>query len=644
MERNDKGSRAENSVCYAWFLAGALESKPVDPEDALPRDLSRRSLLVSAAAYGAAAGPLRAYASEEDPLPTTARLNGWLESRYDFWLARSPMQQSFLGLKTDLDKWDDIGEIRAHDDVERIEHELTDLRDNFRPAALTDEGRLNFRLYVARDEALLDDFAWRQHAYPLNQVNGWQQRIPSFLMNIHAVASVEDAQAYVARLRGVGVLVDQVIEQMRLAEVAGILAPQFSYANALRDCRNVLTGAPFMAVVGGGESPLWTDFSTKIDRLEADDALKVRLRAEGLRALVTVVRPAFLKLIAMCTQQAERAGTDDGVWKHPDGEAYYASRLARHTTTTMTAAEIHAFGLSEVARLHAEMQTVLGTLGFNGDLQLYFAHLKNDPTSHYPQTADGKAAYLKRAQEILTAMDKRLGEVFPRRPRTPLVVRPVEAYREQSATAAFYQAPSATDGRPGTYYVNTFDMTAIPKYEMEALAYHEGIPGHHLQIALTQEVGRLPSFRRFSSYTAFDEGWGLYSERLAKEMGFYTEATADFGRLASELWRACRMVVDTGIHMPDKKWTRAQAIDYLAANTPNSQRDIYNSVERYIVDPGQATAYTIGMNRIMGLRAQAKAQLGEKFDLRAFHAAVLDNGSLPMSFLAETVEEWIRSV
>lgn len=585
----------------------------------------------------------RAFASEEDPLPATTRLNGWLESRYDFWLARSPMLQTFLGLKTDHDRWDDLGEARAQDDRARIAHELTDLRDNFRPTTLSDEGQLNFRLYVHRDDNLLEDFAWRRHVYPLNQVNGWQQQIPSFLMNIHTVSSVEDAQAYVARLRGVGPLVDQVIEQMRLGEVAGVLAPQFAYANALRDCRNVLTGAPFTQVVGGGDSPLWSDFSAKVDGLTADDAVKVRLRAEGLRALVTVVRPAFLKLIAMCGQQAARAGTDVGVWRLPDGEGYYANRLARHTTTTMSAAEIHAFGLSEVARLHGEMQVVLAALGFTGDLQMYFAHLKNDPSFHYPQTSEGKAAYLARAQEILAAMDKRLDEVVPRHPQVPLVVKSVESYREQSATSAFYQAPSAVDGRPGTYYVNTFDMDAMPKFEMEALAYHEGIPGHHLQIALTQEADRLPRFRRFESYTAFDEGWGLYSERLAKEMGFYTDATADFGRLASELWRACRMVVDTGIHMPDKRWTRTQAIDYLTANTPNTQRDIVNSVERYIVNPGQATAYTIGMNRIVALREQARERLGDRFDLREFHGAVLGNGSLPLPFLTETVEAWVKT-
>lgn len=608
----------------------------------MARVLSRRSLLGSAVAFSAAAGVRRAFAAQDDLSPATARLNGYLESRYDFWLARSPMQQTFLGLKTDLDKWDDLSEARAADDHARIQHELTDLRDNFRPSTLTDEGRLNLRLYAHHDEALLEDFAWRRHVYPLNQVNGWQQQIPSFLMNIHTVGSVADAEAYVARLRGIGPMIDQVIEQMRLGELAGVLAPKFSYDNALRDCRNVLAGAPFTQAMGGANSPLWSDFAAKVDALAADEAVKVRLRAEALRAMITVVRPAFIKLTGMCTQQLARAGEDDGVWRHPGGEGYYANRLARHTTTTMTAAEIHAFGLSEVARLHSEMQAVLGTLGFNGDLQGYFAHLKTDAGLHYPQTTAGKAAYVARVQEILAAMDNRLDEVFLRRPQVPLVVKPVEAYREQSATSAFYQAPSQVEGRPGTYYVNTFDMTAIPKYEMEALAYHEGIPGHHLQIALTQEIADLPRFRRFASYTAFDEGWGLYSERLAKEMGFYTEATADFGRLASELWRACRMVVDTAIHMPEKKWSRAQAIDYLAANTPNAPRDIANSVERYIVDPGQATAYSIGMNRILTLREQAKTQLGEKFDLRAFHDAVLGNGALPLSFLTSVVEDWVK--
>jgi len=607
--------------------------------------LSRRRLIASVAAMStAASAPFAvarlAQARQDDQLPATARLNGWLETRFDFWLARSPMQQSYLGLKTAAHRWDDVSEVHRRDDNERLQRELTDLNENFHADTLSADGRMSLRLYAHRCQTLIDDFKWRHHHYPLSQIEGWQQRIPAFLMNIHHVERMEDAQAYIARLNGIGHLVDQIMDLMRLSENAGVLAPKFAYANVLRDCRNLLEGAPFTQA--NKESPLWVDISRKIDALNLDAAVKQRLRAEAIRALITVVRPAYLRLMDLCQRQGERANTDDGAWKHPDGEAYYASRLAHHTTTDRTAGEIHAFGLSEVARIQGEIQAAMTKVGFRGDLQAFFTHLENDPQFYYPQTTEGKAAYMARVAEVIAAMNARLGESFLRRPGSPLVVKSVEAFREQSATSAFYQSPGAFDGRPGTYYINTFDMRALPKFEMEALAYHEAIPGHHLQIALAQEMSQLPRFRRFSSYTAYDEGWGLYSERLAKDMGFYQNAYSDIGRLSSELWRACRLVVDTGIHMDDKRWTREQAVAYLMQNTPNTAGDIQNSVERYIVDPGQATAYKIGMAKILELRELARADLGGKFDLRAFHEAVLGNASLPLTVLGDVVREWIK--
>jgi uncharacterized protein (DUF885 family) len=549
------------------------------------------------------------------------------------------MQQSYLGLKAHADQWDDISEARAQDDLDRRQKELVDLRANFHPEALTPEGRLSFRLYEYQTERQIADFRWRHYSYPVNQMGGWQQEIPSFLVNIHHVDTVEDADAYIARLYGIGGLMELILEQMRQGAAAGVLAPKFAYANVLRDCRNLVTGAPFDGL--SGNSPLWADISGKIERLPIDQAVKQRLRADAVVALVKVVRPAYFKLIALCELQQEAAAEEDGAWKHPDGEAYYASRLAHHTTTEMSAADIHAFGLEEVARIQAEMQAIMQNLGFSGELRAFFGFLKSDTRFYYPQTPEGKTAYLARAEEIVGAMQSTLDEAFIHRPRAKLLVRPVEAFREQSSTAAFYQPPGAFNGRPGIYYVNTFDMKAVPKYEMEALAYHETIPGHHMQVALAQEMSELPQFRRFSSYTAYVEGWGVYSERLAKDMGFYQDPYSDFGRLSAELWRACRLVVDTGIHAPNTRWSRQRAIAYLAENTPNSASDILNSVERYIVEPGQATAYKIGMAKILELREAARARLGEKFDLRAYHNVVLGSGAVPLTILAENVESWI---
>ena len=614
------------------------------PQPTFSPSLSRRRLLVGAAALGALRAVPAVRASEDDPLPATARLNGWLETRYDFWLARSPMDQTYLGLKSDQDRWDDISDARRIDDFERTQRELADLRENFRKAALSPAGQLNHRLYDYRCEERIGDHPWRHHIYPLSQTGGWPQEIPNFLINIHRVESVEDAQAYIARLRGTEGLIDQIVAQMRAGEDAGVLAPRFSYLNALRDCRNVLSGAPFESRPDAANSPLWADIGAKIDSLKVEPGVQQKLRADALRVLVTSVRPAFLKLMSVCQEQAGRARSDGGVWKLPEGEAFYANRLVHHTTTTATAGEIHEFGLSEVARIQAEMRGVMRKVGFRGDFDAFLNFMRTDPQFTYPQTAAGKAAYIARTEQIIADMRGRLDEVFLRKPHAELVVKAVEPFREQSATAAFYQSPGAMDGRPGTYYVNTYDMKVMPKYEMEALAYHEAIPGHHTQIALAQEMDQLPRFRRFSSYTAYEEGWGLYCERLAKEIGLYQDPYADFGRLSSELWRACRLVVDTGIHMAEKHWTREEAVTYLTANTSNSTGDIANSVERYIVDPGQATAYKIGMERILSLRADATTRLGDKFDLRGFHGAILGDGSVPLPVLNEIVDAWVKDV
>ena len=605
----------------------------------------RRFLLATGATFGCFGACLCASlgvgrrARGADTTPATMRLNGWLETRFDAWLAASPMQQTALGLKTGLDKWDDLTPSRFAADKARAEKDLADLRDAFGADDLSAEGRLSYRLYEFESEKRIADDRWRFHDYPVNQQSGWQQQIASFLINIHRVDTLEDAQAYVARLHGVTGLIDQVTALMRAGEDKGVLAPRFAYGHVLRDCRNLLAGAPFGP---GTDSPLYADFAAKLDGVRADRVLKQALRADAAQALTDAVAPAYRKLMALAEAQRARAGADAGVWRLPDGEAYYAHQLAYATTTTMTAAEIHAFGLEEVARLHAEIRAVLPKTDFTGDLAGFFSFLRSDPRFRFPQNAGGKAAYIARTRELIAAMDARLTDAFSRKPAGDLVVQAVPAFREQSATSAFYQGPGAYDARPGTYFINTHDMTALPTYEMEAVAYHEAIPGHHLQVSYARALANLPRFRRFSgSFIAYSEGWGLYCERLAKDMGFYQDPYAEVGRLSSELWRASRLVVDTGIHAPETKWSREKAIAYLQENTPNTAGDIVNSVERYIVSPGQAAAYKIGMSRILALRDDAKARLGDKFDIKEFHDVILGHGTLPLPLLAENVESWI---
>jgi uncharacterized protein (DUF885 family) len=337
--------------------------------------------------------------------------------------------------------------------------------------------------------------------------------------------------------------------------------------------------------------------------------------------------------------QAKEAGTDDGVWRLPEGSDFYNQRLSVYTTTSMTAAEIHQLGLDEMARIQNEMRAIMAKTGFKGDLKAFFEYMRAEPRFYKPNTAEGRAAYLAEATTAIDGMRADLPKVFNTFPKAEMLVKAVEPFREKSAGKAFYSQPSMDGSRPGIYYANLYRMQDMPTYQLEALAFHEGIPGHHMQIAISQELSGVPQFRKFGDYTAYSEGWGLYSEFLPKEMGYYKDPYADFGRLAMEIWRAARLVVDTGLH--DKKWTREQAVQYLLDNTPNPEGDCRKAIDRYIVYPGQATAYKIGMNKIVELRERAKTALGDKFDIRDFHDVVLKDGPVPLAILEETVDAWI---
>jgi uncharacterized protein (DUF885 family) len=309
------------------------------------------------------------------------------------------------------------------------------------------------------------------------------------------------------------------------------------------------------------------------------------------------------------------------------------------TTTNLTAEQIHQIGLQEVERIHGEMAAIMRQVGFEGSLHDFFEFMRSDERFYHANTEEGRAQYLARATQIIETMKGRLDNLFITKPQADIFVKAVEPFREKSAGKAFYQPPAMDGSRPGTYYANLYDMQDMPTYQMEALAYHEGIPGHHMQMAIAQELQGIPKFRRFGRFTAYIEGWGLYSELIPKEMGFYADPYSDFGRLSMELFRACRLVVDTGIH--SKQWTREQGIDYYTRNTPNSRGEIVKMVERHIVAPGQATAYKIGMRKILELRQTAQQALGGHFDLRAFHDVILTSGPVPLNILENIVNEWI---
>lgn len=550
---------------------------------------------------------------------------------------RSPMFQTRLGLEENQDKWDDLSQAHAEEGLALAKEHLAQV-EAIDPAKLNEQTRLSWQLMKQELEEEIADFKWRHHNYPVNQMFGLHSSVAALLINQHRIQDVQDAEDYIARLNGLPQLFEQLGENLKLRAEKGIMAPKFVYPYVISDSKNIITGAPFD---DGEASALWADFTGKIDNLDIDDSQMATLISDAESAMLTSVKPAYENLIAVVEELEKQATTKDGAWKLPDGEAFYNNRLQRITTTDLTANEIHEIGLSEVARIHDEMREIMNKVGFDGTLQEFFVHMRNNQDFIYPDTAEGRAQYLEEAKAIIDGMRERLDELFITKPKADMIVKAVEPFREKSAGKAFYQQPSMDGTRPGTYYANLYDMASMPTYQMEALAYHEGIPGHHMQIAIQQELENVPSFRKFGRVTAYSEGWGLYTEKLPKEIGFYQDPYSDFGRLAMELWRACRLVVDTGIHA--KKWTREEGIEYYVTNTPNARADAVKMVERHIVMPGQATAYKIGMNKILELREKAKEALGEKFDIREFHDVILANGPVPLNILEQFVDEYIQS-
>ncbi|MFQ5534457.1 MAG: DUF885 family protein [Sphingomonadales bacterium] len=566
------------------------------------------------------------------------RLSAFFEEAFQTQLDRSPIFQSYLGIKKDYDKWDDFSDRQAVEDNELTRQYLERLRAEFDFGKLDEASKLSYRLFEEQAEQQLTLFSYRFHSYPVNQMFGWQSQIPSLLINIHRIDTVEDAEAYVTRLNGVTLLIDQIIEGLdRRAEI-GIDLPKFVFAHALRDIGNVIQGAPFDD--SGEDSTLLADFTAKVGRLEIEAAERDRFIEKAAHALKNSFQPAYQKLAGWLTERDRQVEINNGAWALPDGAAFYALALKQQTTTDMSAEAIHALGLSEVARIQDEMRTLMKQVKFQGSLRDFFEFMQTDSQFYYPQTDEGKQAYLERADQTIAAMKARLDDFFGVKPKADLVVKAVEPFREKSAGVAFYQQPAPDGSRPGTYYANTYKMQALPIYELESLAFHEGIPGHHMQLAIAQELEGLPKFRKFGGYTAYIEGWGLYSEYLGKEMGFYQDPYSDFGRLSMELLRAVRLVADTGIHA--KRWSREQTIRYLVENLPNSEAEATKSVERYFIMPGQATAYKIGMLKILELRRAAHERLGDAFDVRGFHDVVLKNGAVPLTVLDELVKSWVQ--
>ncbi|QGY81326.1 DUF885 domain-containing protein [Sphingorhabdus lacus] len=554
-------------------------------------------------------------------------------------LATSPLAKSYRGIKdSDYGRWDDgsdEAEARAHAAEQAA---LKEMRARFDPAKLSPENRLSYRLFEKRAARTNAAFKYNDYGYVFDQMNGAQSQIPAFLINIHRIDSKSDARAYINRLYGIGPGLNQAIASSKARAAKGIMPPKWVYPYVISDARNVITGAPFGE---GPDAPLYADFKAKVAKLGISAVEKDLLVEQAAQALNDAVKPAYEALIAEMAAQEKVAGTDDGVWRFPDGAGYYAERLSNYTTTNMTPDQIHELGLAQVARIHREMGAVQKKMGVKGDLQAFFKYMRETPKFYAPETDEGRALYLAETQKAQDAITPLLPKWFGTLPKAPLVVKRVEEFREKSAGKAFYQRPAPDGSRPGTYYANLYKMADMPLTEVEALFYHEGIPGHHLQLAIQTELKDVPAFRKFGGVTAYSEGWGLYSEKLAKDMGLYTDPARDFGRLQLELHRAIRLVVDSGLH--HKRWTREQAIKYVEDNSADAPGGIVKAIERYIIYPGQATAYMVGRLKISELRDKAQKPLGSKFDVRGFHDTVLKSGPVPLDVLEEQVDAWIAS-
>ncbi|QYX66922.1 DUF885 domain-containing protein [Shewanella putrefaciens] len=526
------------------------------------------------------------------------------------------------------------------DSPEAMDKTFAQVRDLRETLLSYSDADLDENQRISKDIALyLADFAlvsepYRYHNYPLNQLFGVQNGYPSFMQAQHQVHSVGDAENYLSRLQKVKLKFAQTLEGLKIREAKGIIPPKFVIERVLTEM-NDFVATPIQGNI------LYSSFKTKLADTDISADEQARLLAAAEADIKGYVHPAYQLFIDYFSQLQAKAGTDDGYWALPNGDLAYEQLLKFFTTTNYTADEIHAKGLAEVDRIQSEIMTILAAEGYDVSqgFSVAIEALAADPKFYYEDSDAGRAQILVDYQQILDEVNAGLGDAFRIRPEAGMEVVRIPEFKEKTAPGAYYQQPAIDGSRPGRFYANLYDIKATPKYGMRTLAYHEGIPGHHFQIAVAMELEGMPLIRKMAPFTAYIEGWALYSERLAWELGFQKDPFDNIGRLQAELFRAVRLVVDTGIH--HSRWTREQAIDYMKKNTGMSDRDVTAEIERYIVMPGQATAYKVGMMKILELREKAKLALGDKFDLRDFHDVVLKNGAVPLDILETLVDRYI---
>ena len=553
------------------------------------------------------------------------RLNRLFESYWDYLMTENPEWATEVGYPGQNRRWTD----NTLDAIERRKRELPmtlEVLKAIDPAKLSPEQHLNYALLKRRVEHGMEGTRFKQEYLAITQLSGLQQEVPQLLENMPR-RTVADYEDILARLRGVPEVVRQTMVLLKKGLETGVTPPRITL-------RDVPQQVKSQTEPDAQKNPMYQVFVELPKDIPA--AEQERLRREAARILTSAVVPAFQELHDFLVKtylpgsRQSIAGSD-----LPDGKAWYAFNVREQTTTSLSPEQIHEIGLGEVKRMRAEMDAVIKQAGFKGNFAQFLNYLRTDPKFYYKDAESLLSGY----RDIVKRVDPELIKMFGKLPRLPYGVKPVPAYSEKSQTTAYYMGGSLKSGRPGYFFANTYELKTRPKWEMEPLSLHEAVPGHHLQISIAQELENMPEFRKHEEYTAFVEGWGLYAESLGTEMGFYKDPYSKFGQLTYEMWRAIRLVVDTGMH--SMGWSRQQAIDYFKANAGKNEHDIIVEVDRYIVWPGQALAYKIGELKIKELRAFAKKELGEKFDVREFHDHVLGNGAVPLDVLEAQIREWV---
>ncbi|KZN47013.1 DUF885 domain-containing protein [Pseudoalteromonas luteoviolacea] len=575
----------------------------------------------------------------------TKRVNEWFAEKYEQQLQMSPMRMTIYGRKDRYSEIDDVTIQGARRDLAWLAGTVAELRAQFDYTKLDAEAQISYDLWIYQYEQQKKDLDFVNNSYIFTHMFGIQSWATQFMMNFHKVDTQQDMEDYNKRLIAISHALNELLAQTKNKASLGIRTPKFSYQGIIKQSKAMIIGAPFSE--SEKDAPLWADAKKKINSLVEKEVISQtvadNLLEETKQALTTEYKNSYEQLVSWFEKDIQNLKQEDGfgVSDQPNGQAFYNYRLANQTSTDLTADEIHQIGISEVVRIKGEMLKVVEQVGFEGDLQAFFEFFRTDAQFFYENNDKGRQGYIDDSIAYLDKINEKLPEYFGILPKSELLVKRVEPFRERPGAAQHYMPGTKDGSRPGVYYAHLIDMTSMPKNNMEAIAYHEGNPGHHMQLSIAQELAGIPEFRTKAMFTAYSEGWGLYAELLAKEMGGYEDSYSDFGRLVNEMWRAVRLVVDTGIH--SKGWSEEQAVAYFKENTPIQETSIRSEVHRYMINPGQATSYKIGMNKILEMRKRAKKELGSKFDIRGFHDTILGGGAMPLSILEKRVNHWIEA-